>query len=59
MKKLRKELIDGGREGLPLKPFEPVVTGVFADNGAVFLLYETVVVFLVVSGLRRVRDCRQ
>jgi hypothetical protein len=44
-----QEGIDGGQEGLFLKAREPVIADVFADDGAVFLLHETVVVFLVVA----------
>jgi hypothetical protein len=41
--------VDGGQEGLFLKAREPVITGVLADHGAVFLFDEAVVVFLVVA----------
>ena len=41
--------IDGGQEGQFLKPFEPVIPDVLADNGSVFLLDETVVVLFVVT----------
>jgi hypothetical protein len=41
--------IDGGEEGLFLKAREAVVTGIFADDGAIFLFDETVVVFLMVA----------
>ena len=49
VKKRDQRFIDGGQKRLFFKPFEPVVPGVFTDNRAVLLLYETVVVFLVVA----------
>jgi hypothetical protein len=47
MKKLSKGA--GGREGLFLETCEPIIPHVFTDHGAVFLLDEAVVVFLVVA----------
>ena len=44
-----QRLIDSGQEGLFLEPLKPVIADILADNGAVFLLDETVVVFLVVA----------
>jgi hypothetical protein len=40
-------LADSGQEGLFLRPFEPVIAGVFTDDRAVFLFDEAVVVFFV------------
>jgi hypothetical protein len=45
----RQRLINGGQEGLLLEPFKPVIPDILADDRAVFLLYEAVVVFLVVA----------
>jgi hypothetical protein len=42
--------VDGGQEGLFLKALEPVIAGVFTDDGAVFLFDEAVIVFVVVPG---------
>jgi hypothetical protein len=44
-----QRLAAGGQEGLFLKPFEPVIAGIFTNHSAVFLFNEAVVVFLAVS----------
>jgi len=44
-----QRLIDGGQEGLFLDPLKAVIADILADDGAVFLLDEAVVVLLVVA----------
>jgi hypothetical protein len=43
-----RRAVDGGQEGLFLEPFKPVIARIFADDDAIFLFNETVVIFLVV-----------
>jgi hypothetical protein len=43
-----QRLVDDSQEGLFLKPFEPVIAGIFTNHDVIFSFNEADVVFLAV-----------